>query len=57
MYIQKGESRILGVYSRKETSEDKFRKSRSSKQVASATKSKKSQRILRISKLLSKFIH
>jgi hypothetical protein len=54
MYVWKEGSRILGVHSRKGTSEDGFRKSRNSKQVTSAAKSKKSQRILRISELLSK---
>jgi hypothetical protein len=41
MHIWKRESRILGIHSRKKISENRSRKGRSSKQVASATKSER----------------
>jgi hypothetical protein len=50
MHIQKEENRILEVHSRKRTSEDESRKSRSGQ----CCKIKKKSGILRISELLSK---
>jgi hypothetical protein len=41
IHVWERRGRIFGVHSRKEISEDRFRKSRSGEQVASATKSER----------------